>query len=74
MPCVIINTEINYSVAILIFEISSDQLQKVSEICTIRCRVQLAIHVSLDSRAYNTKDSDTVLNLIQWYFYDLIFF
>ena len=74
MPCVVINTEINYSVAILIFEIRSDQLQKVSEICTIRCLVQLAIHVSLDSRAYNTKDSDTVLNLIQWYFYDLIFF
>ena len=74
MPCVVINTEINHSVAILIFEIRSDQLQKVSEICTIRCLVQLAIHVSLDSRAYNTKDSDTVLNLIQWYFYDLIFF
>ena len=74
MACVVVNTEINHSVAILIFEISSDQLQKVSEICTIRCLVQLAIHVSLDSRAYNTKDSDTVLNLIQWYFYDLIFF
>ena len=74
MACVVVNTEINHSVAILIFEIRSDQLQKVSEICTIRCLVQLAIHVSLDSRAYNTKDSDTVLNLIQWYFYDLIFF
>ena len=73
MSCMIIETEINFSIGIMCFEISSDKLQKIPEIWTIRCAIQLAVHVFFNSWTYDTEDSYSMLSLIQWYFYDLIF-